>query len=96
MPALVARFRDHTLGLFERHGLEIVFIATTELGDNSNNQLVYALRFDSYQQVQERWAAFQADPDWIAARTDSERDGPLVASITRRLVNSAAFDARRR
>jgi hypothetical protein len=48
MPALVARFRDHTLGLFDKHGFDLVFMTVTEFGDNSNNELVYALRFASY------------------------------------------------
>ena len=92
MPLLAARFRDHTLRLFEKHGLEMVFIAVTEFGDNSNNQLVYVLRFGSYQEMQERWAAFQGDPEWLAARQESEKNGPLVARVTRRLLNAAAFE----
>jgi hypothetical protein len=94
MRALVARFRNHTLALFERHGLDVVFITLTEIGDNSNNELVYVLRFDSYEQLQARWAAFQADPEWQQARAASEVDGPLVARIRRKLLNGAAFEAR--
>ena len=93
LPALVARFRQHTLGLFKKHGLDVVFIAMTEFGENSNNQLVYVLRFASYQELQERWAAFIADPQWVEARRESEKDGPLVARVHRRLLNSVAFDA---
>jgi len=92
MPALAARFRDHTFGLFEKHGLELVFMAMTEFGENSNNELVYVLRFQSYQEMQERWAAFQADPEWRRARQESEKDGPLVARVSRRLLNAAAFE----
>ncbi len=92
LAALVARFRDHTLGLFERHGIEVVFISVTEFGENSNNELVYVVRFESYQQMQERWAAFQGDPEWQQVRRDSEKDGPLVARLSRRLLNAAAFE----
>jgi hypothetical protein len=92
MPALVARFRDHTLGLFEKHGLELVFMTVTEFGANSNNELVYVLRFQSYQEMQERWAAFQGDPEWRRVRQESEKDGPLVARLSRRLLNAAAFE----
>jgi hypothetical protein len=92
MPALVSRFRDHTLGLFEKHGIEVVFMSLTEFGGNSNNELVYVVRFDSYQQMQECWASFQADPDWQQARRESEKDGPLVARLSRRLLNGAAFE----
>ena len=92
MPALAARFRDHTFALFEKHGLELVFMAMTEFGENSNNELVYVLRFQSYQEMQDRWAAFQADPEWRRARQESEKDGPLVARVSRRLLNAAAFE----
>jgi len=92
MPDLVARFRDHTLALFQKHGLDVVFIGLTEIGDNSNNQLFYVLRFGSYQEMQERWTAFQRDPDWQQVRRESEANGPLVARIVRRFVNGAAFE----
>jgi len=96
MPALAARFRDHTLDLFKKHGLDVVFITLTEFGDNSNNELVYVLQFESYEDLQARWAAFAADPDWVEVRRASEEraGGPLVARIRRRLLNSATFEAR--
>jgi hypothetical protein len=91
MPALVQRFRDHTLGLFADHGMECMFISLTELGDNSNNELVYVMAFDSYADMAAKWAAFMADPDWQRVRRASEVDGPIVASIRRRVLNPAAF-----
>jgi len=94
MPDLVARFRDHTLALFEKHGLDVVFMGITEFGDNSNNQLTYVLRFNTYQEMQELWMSFQRDPEWLQVRRDSEVNGPLVARITRRLINAAAFETR--
>lgn len=92
MPALIKRFQEHTLRLFDKHGLRLSFITLTEFGDNSNNELVYCLEFDSYQQLQDRWASFLADPEWLAVKRDSERDGPLVASLRRRLLTTAPFD----
>ncbi|WP_219412986.1 NIPSNAP family protein [Pseudonocardia nigra] len=94
MPALVTRFNDHTLGLFAKHAMEVVFLSLTELGANSTNELVYVLRFDSYAEMAEKWAAFQADPEWRDARGASEADGPIVASINRRVLSPAAFAAR--
>ena len=91
MPALIARFREHTLGLFEKHGFDLAFISLTEFGDNSNNELVYVLRFNSYQEMQERWAVFLADPEWVKVRKESERDGPIVARVRRRLLTDAPF-----
>jgi len=93
MPALVRRFNEHTLGLFQKYGMEVVFISLTELGDNSNNELVYALRFDDLAEMERKWAGFQADPGWQQARADSEVDGPIVARIQRRVTNPSRFEA---
>jgi NIPSNAP protein len=93
MPALVKRFNNHTLGYFRKHGMEVVFLSVTELGANSNNELVYVLQFDSYDDMESKWAAFQADPGWRDARSASEADGPIVASISRRVLSAAPFTA---
>jgi hypothetical protein len=93
MPALVQRFKDHTLGFFRKHGMEVVFITLTELGSNSNNELVYVLRFDSYDDMVTKWAAMQADPGWQEVRSASEADGPIVAVVNRRVLSPAAFEA---
>ena len=91
MPALVKRFRDHTLPIFARMGMEVTFMSLTELGGDSNNELVYVMKFDSYEDMAGKWAAFQADPEWRAARAASEEDGPIVASISRRVLNPGLF-----
>lgn len=91
MPALVKRFRDHTFGLFAKHGMEVDFMALTELGANSNNELVYVMKFDSYEDMARKWAAFMTDPEWVEVRKASEVDGPIVASIGRRVLNAKPF-----
>jgi NIPSNAP protein len=91
MPALVKRFNEHTFGFFKRHGMDLEFISLTAVGDNSNNELVYVLRFADYADMEHKWAAFQADPDWRRARAESEEDGPIVARIVRRVLDPAPF-----
>ncbi len=86
MPALVKRFTDHTLRLFARHGMECTFLSTTELGANSNNELVYVMAFESYDEMATKWAAFQSDPEWLEVKRVSETDGPIVATIARRVL----------
>lgn len=92
MPASAARFRDHTLRLFERHGMALELISLTEVGEDSNNELVYVLSFESCRELQDRWAAFPADPQWQQAKLASEADGPIAARIRRRIRNSHAFE----
>jgi hypothetical protein len=91
MPALVTRFTEHTLGFFAKHGMELTFMSVTELGSNTGNELVYVMQFDSYDDMATKWAAFQADPEWREVRRASEADGPIVASISRRVLNPAPF-----
>ncbi len=91
MPALVKRFKDDTLPIFARLGMEVTFMSLTQLGGDSSNELVYVMKFDSYDDMATRWAAFQADPEWRAARKASEADGPIVAKISRRVLNPGPF-----
>lgn len=91
MPALVARFREHTTRIFAKHDMEVVFLSLTELGANSNNELVYVLRFDSIADMAAKWAAMQADPEWQEIKATTEADGPIVAQLERRVVNPTPF-----
>lgn len=91
MLALITRFNDHTMKLLEKHGMECVFLTTTEFGENSNNELVYVLKFSSYADMMEKWANFIADPEWIAVKAASEADGPILAKMRRRVLSSGYF-----
>jgi NIPSNAP len=88
LPALEARFRDHTTGLFERHGLETVAFFTPE---DRRNTLVYLLSFDSREAADTAWAAFRADPEWIAAKAASEANGPIVEHIESVFLNPTDY-----
>ncbi|GAA4550227.1 NIPSNAP family protein [Pseudonocardia xishanensis] len=91
MPAMVARFREHALPLFVRHGMDCLFVSVTELGEDCANQLVYALRFDSHEDMVAKWRAFRTDPDWQEAKRQSEAAGPLVSRSSRRLLDEEPF-----
>lgn len=81
LDALHARFRDHTVGLFAKHGITVVGFWTPDGQEGPDGTLVYLLAFDDRDAADAAWDAFRADPVWIAARADSERDGPLTSSI---------------
>jgi hypothetical protein len=80
LPALLARFRDHTCALFERHGMENLgyWVPTSET-EGKENTLIYLIAHSSREAARENWKNFLADPDWIAARTASEADGKILA-----------------
>ncbi len=90
MPALQARFRDHTTALFEKHGIKNVGYWTNVIGGRSD-ELWYMLGYEDLAQRQAAWAAFSADPDWQKARAESEKDGPLVHHIENRIMNPTDF-----
>jgi hypothetical protein len=76
--AMRGRFRDHVAThFFPRHGIELVgaFTATAEDG-----RLTYITRFVDEDARKKAWAAFAADPEWVAVKAASETGGPLLKS----------------
>ena len=78
LDALIARFRDHTNALFAKHGMTIVGFWVPTDAEKSKNTLIYILAFPSREAATQSWKDFQSDPDWQAARKESEKDGPLL------------------
>jgi hypothetical protein len=76
---LLARFRDHTLKIFEQHG--IVNIGYWLPETNSENKLVYLLAYPSREAREKSWKEFFADPAWQAVAKESERNGKLVSKV---------------
>ena len=90
MGALLARFRDHTTALFEKHGIVNVGYWLNSVGGRSD-ELLYILGYEDLAHRDRAWAAFQADPDWKKARADSEKDGPLVHHLENRILSPTNF-----
>ncbi len=80
LEALQSRFRDHTLGLFERHGMTNVGYWVPQ--DNKNNELIYLLAYPNRAARDQAWKGFLNDPDWKAAYKASTADGKLVSKVT--------------
>ena len=78
LDALNTRFRDHTVKLFTKHGMSHIGYWIPADGEKANNTLVYILAYPSKEAAAKSWAAFRADPEWNKARTESEKDGPLL------------------
>jgi len=92
MPKLLARFRDHTVSIWETHGIRPLGFWTTLIGESSN-ELTYIIPWRSLADREVKWAAFQNDSAWLKARDDSERDGPIVASIRNQMLAPTDFSA---
>jgi len=92
LPNLLARFQNHTLPIWERLGIKQVGFFTTVLGPNSND-LTYMLQWDSMADREAKWNTFLADEQWMKARADSERDGPINQNVYSSFLAPTAFSA---
>ena len=92
LPALLKRFETATLRIWEKHGIRQAGFWTTMLGQSSND-LTYLLAWESLAERERLWEAFLADPEWVAARIDSEKDGLIVANISSSILQPTAFSS---
>lgn len=92
LDTLNARFRDHTLALFEKHGMEVVgFWEPTDKDAGAGEKLVYILAHRSRAAAAASWKAFVADPDWVKAKSDSEKGGPVLTKIESVFLTAADY-----
>ena len=91
LPALHARFKNHTLKLFEKHGMKNVMYWTPTDDKLAANTLIYVLWHASPEAAKKSWDGFRADPDWHKARDESEKDGKIVAKVDAVYMTLAEF-----
>lgn len=82
LDALNARFRDHTMRLFEKHGMKNVIYLTPLDEKKASNTLVYLISHESKAAAEKNWAGFRTDPEWMKAAKESEKDGKLVEKVS--------------
>jgi hypothetical protein len=82
LDALNARFRDHTIALFRKHGMEVVgFWEPLDKEAGAGEKLIYILSHASRAAADASWKEFRADSEWVKVKADSEKDGPLTTKI---------------
>jgi hypothetical protein len=81
LEALNKRFREHTLKLFEKHGMTNVGYWVPQDSPAHENTLVYVISHASREQAKANWAAFIADPEWKKVSEASQVDGKIVERI---------------
>jgi hypothetical protein len=91
MEALKARFRDHTIRIFDRHEMKSIGYWVPLDPPASEGTLMYILQHPSREAAKEHWAAFSADPEWQKAKAESEKDGRLVSKVDSVFTEAADF-----
>ena len=92
LPALLKRFETQTLRIWEKHGIRQAGFWTTVIGE-SNHELTYLLAWESLAERERKWPAFVGDPEWVVARDESEKDGPIVATIANSILQPTSFSS---
>jgi NIPSNAP len=78
---LHARFRDHTLKIFNKHGMKSVIYLAPQDAPDSSNTLIYILEHPSREAAKKAWADFAADPEWVKVAADSQVNGRLTSKV---------------
>lgn len=88
LEALLARFRNHTTKIFEKHGM-------TNIGYwvplHEENKLIYVLAYPDRAARDAAWKAFGADPEWVKVRTESEVSGKIVSKVESIFMDATDF-----
>ena len=92
LPELLNRFDTITLKIWERYGIRQAGFWTVAIGEN-NHDLIYLVEWESLAEREEKWNAFQVDPEWLEKRTVTEKNGPLVTTITNSILQPTSFSS---
>jgi hypothetical protein len=92
LEALNRRFETITLPLWARHGIRQAGFWTVAIG-GSNHDLYYLIEWESLAERETRWTAFATDPEWLAARAETERDGPLITHLENLILQPTRYSA---
>ncbi len=91
LDALHARFAQHTIRLFERHGMTNIGYFSPQDLPLAENTLIYILAHNSREAAAASWAAFVADPEWQRVYEESQRDGRIVDNLESIFLNATDY-----
>jgi hypothetical protein len=91
---LLTRFREHTVKLFDRHGMKSVAYWTPLDEPEKSNTLIYILEHPGREAATKNWKAFLDDPEWKSVRDKSEANGELVEKIDSTFMGLTDFSSR--
>lgn len=81
LPLLQKRFRDHTMRIFQKHGMTNVGYWVPQDAPAKDNTLIYIISHANRDAAKQSWANFAADPEWKKVSAESQVDGPIVSKV---------------
>jgi len=91
LDALHARFADHTMRIFEKHGMTNIGYYSPQDAPLAENTLIYLLAHDSREAADASWTAFGADPEWQKVAEESQVDGRIIEKLERLYLDPTRF-----
>jgi hypothetical protein len=92
--ALNARFKDHTIRIFAKHGVKNITYWTPTEGPLVGTTLIYVIPHASREAAKTFWASFVADPEWVKAKAASEVNGPLTSRVEAVFMTATDYSPR--
>ncbi len=89
--AMKARFRDHIIPLFAKHGMTVIGFWTAADAPRAENTLTYVLAYPSREAAKKSWDAFRADPERLKVWAETEKDGPINLKVESMYINPIDF-----
>ena len=90
LDALLARFRDHTIRIFNKHNMQSVAYFVPQ-DERSKNTLIYILKHPSREAAEKNWKDFADDPEWKKVAAESEANGKIVTKVERVWLTPTQF-----
>ena len=90
LEALKTRFRDHTIRIFKKHGMESIGYWVPE-NEGKDTTLIYIIAHKSRAAADENWKEFRNDPEWKKVAADSEANGKIVEKVISVYMDPADF-----
>jgi hypothetical protein len=78
---LNARFRNHTIRIFNKHGMKSVLYMTPQDAPDSQNTLIYVLEHQDREAAKKSWDAFRTDPEWVQVAKETTANGPITTKF---------------
>lgn len=88
---LHARFRDHTIRIFNKHGMKVVGFWSPTSEEEADDTLIYVLEHASQEAANASWRAFGQDPEWASVSEASNANGPILAGVERRYMKATDY-----